>query len=370
MFEDYTYEKLLEEVLEAAPNDIDTRPGSIFYDAVSGILVKIAKFYTDLDTVIYLTQLQTTGGEYLDIKASEYGMTRRSATKAEYLFTYSGSEPATGERFYADGIYFTLCKADDGHLYLRADEAGTAANAIYSGTAAIPVNNLSGLTSASFGNLENYGTDQEDDESLRMRIQGKLSGAAQNGNKQNYKTWCESVEGIGRARIFPLWNGPNTVRAVLITPLGTSPGSTVVEAVQNFVDPATKGYTTIVDGKTYVVGDGLGEGAANIGAHFTATAAEAVTIALSVSVESEASSSLENIISAIKNAVESYFKELALTDGEQPTVVRITSIGALISDIEAVLDYSDLRLNGEASNIVIDADSVPELGEVTVSALQ
>ena len=35
MFESYTYEKLLEEVLNNAPDDIDTRPGSIFYDAVS-----------------------------------------------------------------------------------------------------------------------------------------------------------------------------------------------------------------------------------------------------------------------------------------------------------------------------------------------
>lgn len=30
MFESYTYEKLLEEVLNNAPDDIDTRPGSIF----------------------------------------------------------------------------------------------------------------------------------------------------------------------------------------------------------------------------------------------------------------------------------------------------------------------------------------------------
>ena len=43
MFEDYTYERLLEDVLNNAPEDIDTRQGSIFYDAVSGILLKVAK---------------------------------------------------------------------------------------------------------------------------------------------------------------------------------------------------------------------------------------------------------------------------------------------------------------------------------------
>ena len=43
MFEDMTYEKLLEDVLSNAPTGVDTRSGSIFYDAISGILIKIAK---------------------------------------------------------------------------------------------------------------------------------------------------------------------------------------------------------------------------------------------------------------------------------------------------------------------------------------
>ena len=37
MFEEKTYESLMQDILDNAPGDIDTRPGSIFYDAVSGI---------------------------------------------------------------------------------------------------------------------------------------------------------------------------------------------------------------------------------------------------------------------------------------------------------------------------------------------
>ena len=36
MFEDYTYELLMEDVLNNAPEGIDTRQGSVFYDAVPG----------------------------------------------------------------------------------------------------------------------------------------------------------------------------------------------------------------------------------------------------------------------------------------------------------------------------------------------
>ena len=367
MFEAYTYERLLEEVLDGAPEGIDTRPGSIFYDAVSGILIKLAKFYTDLDTVIYLTQLMTTGGEYLDLKASEYGITRLPATKAEYAFNYEGTEPDAGERFFAEERYFTLCK-DNGRIYLKADEAGTAANNIYSGTAAISVNNINGLTAASFGEIENYGTDDEDDDSLRERVRGKLAGSAQNGNKQHYKTWCESVEGIGRARITPLWNGPNTVKATLITPLGRAPSAAVVAEVQEYVDPAEKGYTAVVNGKTYIVGDGLGEGAANMGAHFTATAAETVDISLTVNVELAKTAARSSVEDEIKSAVENYFKTLAL-EAEENTVVRITAIGAIISSIDSVLDYNGLTLNGIADNIIIDESSVPELSEASVNAI-
>ena len=51
MFEDRTYEKLMEETLAMAPAGIDTRQGSIFYDAIAAIINKIAKLYTDLDAV-------------------------------------------------------------------------------------------------------------------------------------------------------------------------------------------------------------------------------------------------------------------------------------------------------------------------------
>ncbi|EKC58957.1 phage tail protein, partial [human gut metagenome] len=84
MFESNTYENLLKDVLDNAPEDIDTRQGSIFYDAVSGILVKIAKLYTDLELIFSLSQIDTASGEYLDMKASEYGIERHAAVNAEY----------------------------------------------------------------------------------------------------------------------------------------------------------------------------------------------------------------------------------------------------------------------------------------------
>lgn len=368
MFEAYTYEYLLQDVLNNAPGGIDTRQGSIFYDAVSGILMEVAKLYTDLDLIVEMTSVATATGDALDTKAGEYGITRNSATAAKYYVTFEGVMPQTGERFYTSGQYFILKEADDGTLYLEAEEAGESGNEIYAGTAAVPVNNIEGLTAATFGEIYESGSDAEDDESLRTRVQEKIAGPAENGNKQHYKTWCESVDGIGRARIYPLWNGPNTVKAVLIGSAGKPPEDAKVAEVQEYIDPATKGYTAVVDGREYVVGDGLGEGVANLGAHFTAAAALEITINVEFTAVLKSGYTADAAVAEAAEAIEEYLKELALYNGDASDVtVRITAVGALLSDLNSVLDYSDLTLNGKTVNISPGEDGIPVLGEVTVN---
>lgn len=373
MFEDHTYERLLEDVLDNAPEDIDTRQGSIFYDAVSGPLLKIAKLYADLDLIVGMVSVVTATGEALDARAGEYGVTRLAATRAKYLVTFDGVMPQIGERFYNDGRYFTFREGDENGrsiYYLEAEAAGSGNNDIYKGTPAVPVNNIEGLTSAEFGALYENGSDAEEDESLRARVQEKIAGPAENGNQQHYKTWCESIDGVGRARIFPLWNGPNTVKAVLIDGEGQPCGPAKVEEVQNYIDPATKGYTATVDGRTYTVGDGLGEGVANLGAHFTATGAIPLTIDVSFAAELAIGATKDAARQDAEGAIEEYFKGLVLDTAEvTDIVVRVSAVGAILSGLQTILDYSDLKLNGAAVNIMPGEDGVPVIGEVDISEI-
>lgn len=368
MFEEYTYEKLLAGVLAAAPEGIDTRQGSIFYDAVSGILNDIAKLYTDLDLVFELVFIDTTSGEYLDRKASEYGITRLAATKSKYEFTYTGTAPPVGTRFFSDGIYFLIKKGDGDTLYLEAELAGTESNYITAETTAVPVNTVQGMTAAQFGNVIESGTAAEDDDSLRVRVKEKIAGPAENGNKQHYKTWCESIDGVGRARIFPLWNGPNTVKGVLINSNGTPCGPTVVSEAQNYIDPNSLGQTVTIGEKTYNVGDGLGEGVANLGAHFTAVAAESLTIAVAFTAVISSAYTPETAKAAVETAIASYFKSLVLDTAEgDKIVIRITAVGAILSGLACIVDYSYLTLNGGSENITPTDDEVPIRGEVTIN---
>lgn len=302
-------------------------------------------------------------------------MSRNQATHAKYLFIYAGSRPAVGWRFFhADsGFYFTLCEDADGTLYLEAEEPGTACNYIQEGAIAVPCNTVQGMTSANFGAVygDGYGTDTEDDDHLRNRIFEKIAGPAENGNRQHYKTWSESIDGVGRAIIFPLWYGQNTVKAVLISPDGLPVADSVVEEVQQYIDPADEGMTVEVDGKTYVFGDGRGNGQANIGAHFTAVAATALRINLSFTADLPVSQTAENVRQAVTEAVTAYLKGLVLDAADGTTIiVRISTIGAILAGLTTYLvDYADLTINGAEVNVRLAADEVPVLGEVNVDVL-
>ena len=63
MFENFTYENILSDVLARAHDDIDTREGSIFYDAVSAVTIKIAELYTQLEMLYANVNLSTAEGE-------------------------------------------------------------------------------------------------------------------------------------------------------------------------------------------------------------------------------------------------------------------------------------------------------------------
>lgn len=370
MFEDYTYEYLMEDVLKNAPENVDTRQGSIFYDSISGIMLKVAKLYTDIDLIFEMTSVATATGPALDERAGEFGVSRLQATRAKYKIEIVGTTPPVGSRFYIDNnyfSYFTIIEDELAGLLLQAEEPGIGGNNVYEGTNAVPVNMIQGLDRCVVTGIYENGTDDETDEHLRNRVREKVLGESQNGTKLHYRKWCQEVDGIGKARIFPLWNGPNTVKAILIDGVGEPCSPTKVAEVQEYVDPATLGYTTEVDGRIYVVGDGLGEGVANLGAHFTAAAALRLDIDVSFIAEVKSGHTLDGVKLETEQAVKEYLSSLVLDTGDdEELIVRRSAIGAILAGLDSLLDYHDLKINGGLDNITPGEDYVPMVGEVIV----
>ena len=324
MFEDKTYESLLAEALSYAPAGIDTRQGSIYRDALTGPILALAQFYADLDNLISLTRIDTAAEEYLDDKGVEYAVERQAAVCATYAAVIEGTPPNEGEEFIIGDLFFDIFYDDDGDPIIA-------------------------------------GANAQSDDDYRERIQESISGPAENGNKQHYKTWCESVEGVGHAKIVPLWNGPNTVKGIIYAEDGTPASATIIARVQNYIDPDDDN-----DGE----GDGLGEGVAEIGAHFTAVAPSTLNLTVAATLTLASGYTIEMVQDDLEEAIENYLKNAVIENDDDVTepIIRYNAIGAIFLDSEGVIDYSNLTLNGGTGNIQPDDDEVVVLNSLTITS--
>lgn len=360
MFEDKTYKDLLATALSMAPEGVDTRQGSIFRDAVSGQMLVLAAFYADLESLLQLIKLDTAPGEYLRDILKGFAVEEKSATLAKYEAVLVGGAPAEGSRFTADDLFFDLFYDESEQPYFECVSVGSAGNGIIEGTAAIPMSTIEGLQSATFGALLEAGADAETDEELRERGKEKIAGPAENGNKQHYKTWCESVDGVSYARIIPKWKGPNTVKGIIFGEDGGPAGADVIARVQEYVDPDNDG-----DGE----GDGLGEGAANLGAKFTAVAPVKLEINVSAKVLLADGGTLETVTDEIREFINDYLNAVAIEseDDTNLPVIRYNEISSAIMNVEGVLDHENLLVNGATANIQTDYESMGVLGALDIS---
>ena len=260
MFEAQTYDKVLRRFLSRAPDGIDLRQGSIFYDAVAGIAFKIAKYYADLEQVFEMVFLVTATGDYLTLKAEEYAVYRQAAATAKYRIKYDGELPELGTRFFCSGQYFVLAQ-DDAPRHLHRGGESRNGGERHSGR---------NLCCADRHAAEPHGL---------LHRRGARTGRRRRGRREPPKA-CTGEKSLDRQKmetssitkrgaraspasavraLFPL-GGENTVKGILIDTEGGPASEAVVQRVQEYIDPG---------------GTGLGEGQANIGAHFTATSATA-----------------------------------------------------------------------------------------------
>lgn len=351
---DITQDVLIEQFYDMGDYlNVDTRQGSIYWDASMGSIIRTSMFLEQLKMVKEIISIFTCTGDVLDEKLMERGLTRNPAkpTPATYYVSFVGMIPEMDSKMSVDDYFFTLSSDSEGRYILISEDMGTEMNNLVSGTKVIPELDVDGLISATLGELAVPAIDAESDDSARERLLNRISGPDENGNKSQMRTWCEAVEGVGATRIIPLWNGPNTVQGVIVSATGGVPSQTIVDNVQNYVDPDCTG---------------MGEGVANIGQFFTATAVETVKIDITVSVLKKNDATYSGIQEEFKKLLQKYFVEMALVDYTNGLAIRYTHVGSILESMDEVIDYDELKLNGNSENITFSILQIPVLGEVTI----
>jgi uncharacterized phage protein gp47/JayE len=356
VYEDRTFENIMQEMLNDVPSTVDKREGSIIYDALAPAARKLADAYVEMDRINRLSHAQTSSGDELRKRGADFGVEPRLASKAirkGLFFDAQGSpiDVPINSRYSAGGLNFKVIeKTGVGEFKVECETAGASGN-VPSGSL-LPIDYVAGLATAQLTDVLTPGEDDETDDAYRARYFAQVRTPPTSGNRAAYRKWALEVAGVGDAYVQPNWNGPNTVKVFLLGTDKLPAPAGVVQAVKDYIDPNTG------------LGEGMGEGEAPAGAVTAAVAAPGVTINIAASVTLDGSRTLAQVQADYEAALGAHLNEIAYSADQN---VKYARIGTLLLDTRGVSDYSNLKVNGGTANVIVPAGSVAAKGTVTLS---
>ena len=352
MYEGITYElilqRMIDRVLAQNPN-IDTREGSIIYNALAPAAVELQNMYIQLDTILNESFADTQTRDYLIKRCAERGIIPEPATKAILKGEFNIDVPI-GSRFSLDMLnYIVIEKISDGIFKLECETPGSEGNQQF-GTL-IPIDYIEGLTSAELTELLIPGEDEEETEAFRKRYFDSLNAEAFGGNIKDYKEKVNALPGVGGVKVYPIWNGGGTVRLAIVASDYSVPTPDLIEVVQTAVDPTEN--------------QGKGVGFAPIGHVVTVTGVTSVTVDIEAEITYQDGWSWNDVKPYAEAAVDSYFKELSQAWADNDfLIVRISQIETRFLDLPGIVDIANTTLNGIAANLILGADEIPVRGDL------
>lgn len=405
MFENKTYEALLQSALSRVSPALDKREGSMVMNGVAPSMAELAQLFIGLDFVFTATYIATAPREYLIKRGQDRNMPPEAATCAVSRAEFNVEVPI-GARFSCDDLNFTVVErmsiAEDTSTNLSyrviCETPGAAANG-YTGTL-IPIDYVDGLTRAELVELLIPGEDEEDTEVYRQRLLDSYQSQAFGGNQTAYIEKVTAIPGVGSLKVHPVWNGglnpasliPNddvtqwynsivgaleppvaawltaiytaakdkllttggTVKLVILASNNTVPSSTLLDEIQTAVDPVEN------------AGEGLG--LAPIGHVVTVAGVLPEQVDIELNLTYAPGWNWAAVKSYVEAVIDEYFEELAKSwASSDHLTVRISHIESriLAGCSNMVTDLTGTTINGEETNLVLDADSIPVRGDVS-----
>lgn len=295
---------------------------------------------------------QTAEGEYLDLHAALRGVERREAARAQGLIAFAVSGTAQTALTIPAG---TVCLTaglvrfetlEEGAIQIgetqvlipaQAVEPGEGGN-VAAGTirsmAVVPV----GVNTCHNPQAFTGGSDEEDDESLRARVLETYRRLPNGANAAYYQQEAMSFEEVAAASVLSRARGVGTVDVVVSTAQGL-PGEELLEELRAHFEARRE-----------------------IAVDVQVRAPEARAVDVNVAVSPAEGYSAEEAKAAARTAVEGWF------DGKRlgQSVLR----AELSSRIFAADAVANCILTAPVEDVVLDADELPRLGQVTVTDLE
>lgn len=330
-------------------NNIDDKwdkgEGSFFYDATKPVAIELERFYRELAVVNDNTSIDTATKDKLTELCYQNGTFRKSATKAIRKGIFNIDIPINARFGADDTTYIVLEKITDYEYKLECEQLGKVGN-FYQGKI-IPLEHIEGLETSELTDLIVAGVEEETDEQLRERHRGKILEGEQDGNIAQYKKWADEYDGIGISKIFPLWNGGNTVKIAITDRLFQVASPTLVDAFQEHLDPGS---------------EGLGNGIAPVGAKVTVTGGieKEIKIAGNI-ILAEGYTEPEGVAEAVS-------KYLASVTYNKNSVSYMRTAVAIL-DTSSIVDLNNFTINGGMDDIPLVGEEIPTLNSINLTVV-
>lgn len=354
MFEEMTFEYILNRVLKNISDDVDKRVGSVIYDAAAPCCLELSRLYLHIDEVLNETFADTASREYLIRRAKERGIYPKEASAAVVLAEFN-KDVDIGSRFFIDGIiYYVSEKVEDGIFKMICETKGTEGHRHF-GTL-LPLENIEGLEKAKIFEVVVSGEDEEDTEVFRKRYFESFSALAFGGNKRDYIEKINLISGVGGCKVFPAFYGGGTVKLVIISSGYSKISDEFAKQIKQEADPFNN--------------SGHGVGFAPIGHKVFVESVLEVPVCVDISLEISDDGDFEYIYKNSVEKISQYFYQLskAWADCEKTEIVAM-KIGTEIFDIKGVKNVLEISLDGGGAFLgrILNENEIPVIGDVSVN---
>lgn len=349
-YEDMTYEIILQRMMARVTSqypNLDNREGSILFNALASAALELAIAYTELDNSRKESFVDTASREYALIGCAEMGMD--ISQFEEKAGTHKGEfdvEVPIGSRWSCELYNYAVTEliglnADTNYYEYQmvCETAGTAPNN-QTGDLTPITDAPTGLTYAKVTECLIEGENETSDDDIKTAYHEYVKNTVADGNVNQYKRWCDEYDGVGNSKVFPLWNGANTVKVSILSASNRAASDELIAEFQEYIDPNITG---------------MGDGVAPIGAFVTVSTATELPINVTATVTMKEGYS---DTSAIATALTNYFNQLAYAS----TKVSYMSVGAIILGVNGVETINDLTINGGSVDIALGDEEIPVLG--------
>ena len=356
------------------PDDIDKTENGFIWDLTMPTALEKAELLQyhmvlALQTAFYMW----AEGRWLDYHAHDCGLTRKEANKAYGYVTVTGDpdvvisqgfifsvpsdsgEPAIDYETLAE---VTIPEEGEVDIAVQAVAAGKSSN-ITNDKITIMRSPIKGITHITNKNAITGGAEAESDTALRQRIDDVWAGreASYVGNNADYKRWAMEVPGVGYAHTIPgeRYNGPNSVKVVVVDADGLPANEQICEAVYVHIfgthrkDLARLAPTGVID--------------------FSVVPPSPVSIRYSFDLKLADGADAETVKSNFKSALSTYYSSLTSDEDESSFVKYVKAAAVLSEKVAGVADFKHFRMNGALSNIEFKEDEYPVTEEIEVNSL-